>query len=215
MKAFTADHASRYSRINRAWLDQLVWADLLDTDRNAHQYWSDDIPLKSSGILLPCNIESCRSRFRVHSFLSALRQRLCSIDKISSIFFFFFSVEGKRRNDLYLNRDRNVFLDGDSDRMWYRDWHFLGYDRDSLADRCRVTRVSISSVSVSTVDSTFVLLRFNGLLFGQGCRHEGEHDEKLQQRSNSNYTDIELERLVSDPRPTSTILRNNFRFDEV
>lgn len=145
-----------------------------------------------------------------------IRQRLRSIDKISYLSFvpFFFSVEGKRRNDLYLNRDRDVFLDGYSDRMWYRDWHFLGYDRDRLADRCRVTRVSISSVSVSSIDSTFVLLRFNGLLFGQGCRHEGEHDERLQQRSNSNYTDIESERLVSDPR-TSRILRNNIRLDEV
>lgn len=80
----------------------------------------------------------------------------------------------KGKNDVYLNRDRDVFLDRNSDRVWYRDWHFLGYDRDCLADRCSVTRVSVCSVS--SIDSTLVLLRFGSLLFGEGYRHEGEDD---------------------------------------
>lgn len=202
MKAFTANHANRYSRINRAWLEargprlSASWSPWYRCEYSASICWFEYMQIDWNIV----SVEHCIDSFSISRcilfsfsfFFITFYQRLRTSwsrrsRNIFVPFFFFFFIEREGKNYLYLNRDRDVFLDRNSDRMWYRDWHFLGYHRDCLADRCSVTRVSISSVS--SIDSTFVLLRFSSLLFGQGCRHEGEDDEKLQERSNSNYWD--------------------------
>lgn len=201
MKAFTANHANRYSRINRAWLEargprlSASWSPWYRCEYSASICWFEYMQIDWNIV----SVEHCIDSFSISRcilfsfsfFFITFYQRLRTNyreDLVTFLFhFFFFFIEREGKNYLYLNRDRDVFLDRNSDRMWYRDWHFLGYHRDCLADRCSVTRISISSVS--SIDSTFVLLRFSSLLFGQGCRHEGEDDEKLQERSNSNYWD--------------------------
>lgn len=169
MKAFTANHANRYSRINRAWLGargprlSASWSPWYRYEYSASICCSDNI-YESIGtiVFLISRVFFCFFYYFLNLPAKDLNH-FCSI-------FFFFSVE--RKNDLYLNRDRDVFLDRNSDRVWYRDRHFLGYDREC---RCSVTRVSSVS-SVSSIDSTLVLLRFGSLLFGQGYHHEGEDD---------------------------------------